>query len=52
MNGKYSAYADLNDYLTGKPMIVADKKHAQNVLDSFERADRPSLKASKGQSIT
>ena len=50
MNGKYSAYTDLNDYLTGKPMVVADRKHAQNVLDSLERADRPSLKASKGQS--
>ena len=42
MNGKYAAYADLNDYITGKRMVVANKKHAQSVLDSLEKTDKSS----------
>lgn len=52
-NRKYSAYGDLNDYLTGKPLMMEDKKYAQKVLESELKEETFSMapKLSKGKSI-
>ena len=41
MNGKFAAYADLSDYLTGKPMVSANKKHAKTGLTRLENMSHP-----------
>ena len=53
-NHLYSAYADVNDYLTGKPMLLADKQYAVKVLGSDLRNDEGvgTVRVGKGRSIS
>ena len=53
-NSKYSAYADINDYLTGKPMTLDGKKYAVQVLETDLKNDEqlPQVKVQKSRSIS
>ena len=52
-NHSYSAYGDLNDYLIGKPLVMEDKKFAQQVLGNELKQEglAGALKNAKGMSV-
>lgn len=52
-NSIYSAYTDVNDYLTGKPMKMEDKRLAEKVLaGELKNEEGPVLKVTRSRSVT